>query len=175
MQNFRKTIFTIFTCKVLFLAALAQPKNWDKNFDGNINFYSLSDAGVFIVGTNDALYGINPVDGKEIWKLEDFKKISEEAFNPIFNSPLAAIVDRGMMVEHAIINTVTGQVVCKTKDLGMTTVNKRFSNAILGAILSPIYARRLGHQQQSKHSRLYPLRKGNLEGIPCCTGRKRGG
>ena len=135
MTNFFKTPFLLIACMALSLVLGAQPKNWTKAFDGNINFYNLSDAGIFIVGTNDALYGINPVDGKELWKLEDFKKISEDAYNPIPFSPLAAIVDRGMMVEHAIINTVTGQIVCKTKDLGMTTVNKRFSNAILGAIL----------------------------------------
>jgi len=126
----------------IFLLALvcsftvqAQKKGWEKNFDGGINFYSLGNAGMFIVGTNDALYGINPEDGKEVWKIPDFKKISEEAFTPIPNSPLAAIVDRGMMAEQAIINTYTGQVVCKTKDLGMSTVNKRFANAKLGAVL----------------------------------------
>ncbi|TAD86626.1 MAG: hypothetical protein EAY75_07765 [Bacteroidetes bacterium] len=135
MQLIRKTLLVLALCQTFFYAAFAQPKNWEKNFGGNINFYNLSDAGIFIVGTNDALYGLNPVDGKEIWKLEEFRKISEEAFSAIENSPLAAIVDRGMMVEHAIINTVTGQVVCKTKDLGMATVNKRFSNAILGGVL----------------------------------------
>jgi outer membrane protein assembly factor BamB len=120
---------------VLFSAPAYAQQNWQRKFDGNINFYDLSGAGIFVVGTNDALYGIDPSTGKEIWKLEEFKKIAEEAFSPIPNSPLAAIVDRGMFVEHAIINTVTGQVVCKTKELGMQTVNKRFANAILGAVL----------------------------------------
>lgn len=119
----------------LALAGFGQKSNWEKNFPGGINFYSVSDAGIFIVGTNDALYGINPEDGKEIWKLPEFKKVTEEAFNPIPFSPLAAIVDRGMMVQHAVINTVTGQVVCNTKDLGFATVNKRFANAKLGAVL----------------------------------------
>ncbi|HSR40048.1 MAG TPA: PQQ-binding-like beta-propeller repeat protein [Phnomibacter sp.] len=128
-------ILCAMTLLLVSLAGMAQKSNWEKNFPGGINFYSVSDAGIFIVGTNDALYGINPEDGKEIWKLPEFKKITEEAFNPIPFSPLAAIVDRGMMVQHAVINTVTGQVVCNTKDLGFSTVNKRFANAKLGAVL----------------------------------------
>jgi outer membrane protein assembly factor BamB len=135
MHYLRHSALIVLGCLTLLSATMGQPKNWDKKFEGNINFYSLSDAGIFIVGTNDALYGINPADGTETWKLEAFKRIAEEAFSPIPNSPLAAIVDRGLMVEHAIINTVTGQVVCKTKDLGMSNVTKRFSNAILGAVL----------------------------------------
>jgi outer membrane protein assembly factor BamB len=128
-------ILCAMTILLVSLAGMAQKSNWEKNFPGGINFYSVSDAGIFIVGTNDALYGINPEDGKEIWKLPEFKKITEDAFNPIPFSPLAAIVDRGMMVQHAVINTVTGQVVCNTKDLGFSTVNKRFANAKLGAVL----------------------------------------
>lgn len=130
-------VWRLFCCLFLFSSyyGKAQKSNWKKDFNGAINFYSLSDAGIFVVGTNDALYGINPEDGKEIWRLEEFRKISEEALTPIANSPLAAIVDRGMMVQHAVINTVTGQVVCHTKDLGFSTVNKRFANARLGAVL----------------------------------------
>lgn len=134
MKFFKKIwLVVLLICSVQLLQA--QKKSWSKDFGGSINFYSLSDAGIFIVGTNDALYGVDSETGKEIWKLEEFRRISEDALSAIPNSPLAAIVDRGMMVEHAIINTVTGQVVCKTKDLGMTTVNKRFANAKLGAVL----------------------------------------
>ncbi|WP_235892924.1 hypothetical protein [Flavobacterium franklandianum] len=39
-----------------------------KNFDSTIKWSKISDAGILVVCTKEALNGINPADGKEIWK-----------------------------------------------------------------------------------------------------------
>ena len=53
------------------LVMLSQPaKEWSKKFSGNVKWYQISDAGILIVCTGDALYGLNPETGTETWKID---------------------------------------------------------------------------------------------------------
>lgn len=124
-------------CSLLCLQCFAQEAPlWNKQFDGKIKWYKLSDAGIVIVCSGDALYGIKPEDGSEIWKLPQFDDIREENFAPIEGSPFVAIVWGGMMGrKHAIINSQDGKIVASSKQLGFTTVNKRIECRKLGSLL----------------------------------------
>lgn len=107
---------------------------WQKKFPGNIQWYKVTDAGVVVVCTNDALYGVDPVSGNEKWKAEGLKKIAEENYDPIEASPMIAIVDRGLVPRHVVINVVTGQQLVDTKEAGMYSVSKRFADPDLKGI-----------------------------------------
>ncbi|MDB5195716.1 MAG: hypothetical protein JWP88_86 [Flaviaesturariibacter sp.] len=107
---------------------------WKKSFPGKIEWYKVTDAGIVIVCTKDALYGIDPLTGAEKWKKEDLNKIVEENYDPIEASPLIAIVDRGMIPRHVIIDVYSGQTLVDTKEAGLYAVQKRFADPDLKGI-----------------------------------------
>ncbi len=110
--------------------------DWTKNFPSKINWYRISDAGVLIVATKDALYGLSPVDGSEVWKNDDIENIQESNYDPIEGTPYIAISKAGLLKSvNNIIDAVTGKIVANTKDLGLMNVSKRIylmqSNRVL--------------------------------------------
>ena len=84
----------------LFFAAgfcLAQKvTDWTKSFPSKVKWYKITDAGVLVVGTNDALYGVNPSDGKEVWKIDQIENIKEENYDPIEGTPYIVLAKRGL-------------------------------------------------------------------------------
>jgi outer membrane protein assembly factor BamB len=127
--------FLLSTCLLLatFMVFAGDP-SWKGKYNG-LKWYQTSPTGMLIVCDADALHGVDPSTGKDIWAIDFLRNIKEDNYDPIENSPMVAIVDRGLNPEHVIINSVNGKVICKTKDLGMFSVQKRFANAQLGAIM----------------------------------------
>lgn len=113
-----------------------KPVDWIKNFNSKVDWYKITDAGVLVVGTGDALYGISPTDGHEVWKKEDIENIREENYDPIEGTPYIVLAKRGLMKSNnKIIDVVTGRQVANTQELGLMAVTKRIylmkSNAVL--------------------------------------------
>ena len=120
-------------CTVVGLGQKAT--DWTKSFPSKVKWYRITDAGVLVVGTNDALYGINPSDGKEIWKNDDIENISEENYDPMEGTPYIVLAKRGLMKSsNKIVDVVTGKEVANTTNLGLAAVTKRIylmkSNAV---------------------------------------------
>lgn len=125
----------------LLLAFLAytvqaqEPALWNKKFPEKIKWYKQTESGVMVVCSGDALYGLKPEDGSELWRLPEFDGIREENYDPIEGSPYVAIVDGGMNKKHKILDVTTGQVIARSKELGMYNVTKRIECKKLGAVL----------------------------------------
>ena len=131
----KKLLFTI-AFFISSIACFAQANDWTKTFSSNVKWYRITDAGILVVGTGDALYGINPSDGKEIWKNDDIENIAEENYDPIEGTPYIVLAKSGLTKSsNKIVDVVTGKEVANTKDLGLTAVTKRIylmkSNAVL--------------------------------------------
>ncbi len=132
-----KKIIFLFAVLLTGISVSAQKAtDWTKTFPSKVKWYKITDAGVLVVGTNDALYGINPSDGKEIWKNEDIENIQEENYDPMEGTPYIVLAKRGMMKSsNKIVDVVTGKEVASTKELGLAAVTKRIylmkSNAVL--------------------------------------------
>ncbi|RYD78713.1 MAG: hypothetical protein EOP53_10775 [Sphingobacteriales bacterium] len=110
--------------------------DWTKTFPTKVKWYKVTDAGVLVAGTNDALYGINPADGNEAWKIDNIENIQEENYDPIEGTPYIVLAKRGLMKSsNNVVDVVTGKVTISTKDLGLVAVSKRIhlmkSNALL--------------------------------------------
>ncbi len=110
--------------------------DWTKSFPSKVKWYKITDAGILVVGTNDALYGVNPSDGKEAWKIDQIENIQEENYDPIEGTPYIVLAKRTLMKSiNSIVDVVTGKLVVDTKTLGIIAVTKRLhmvkSNAIL--------------------------------------------
>ncbi|RYY71145.1 MAG: hypothetical protein EOO13_04165, partial [Chitinophagaceae bacterium] len=110
--------------------------DWTKTFPSKVKWYKITDAGILVAGTNDALYGINPADGTEAWKIDNIENIQEENYDPIEGTPYIVLAKRGLMKSsNNVVDVVTGKVSISTKDLGLAAVTKRIhllkSNALL--------------------------------------------
>ncbi len=109
---------------------------WNIGFDREINWFNLTSLGSIIVSTDDALYSLNPVTGKENWKLDQFAKVSKANYTGIKGSPYIAILEGSAFnMKQNIVDISQGKVVCNTKELGLSYVTKRLPIPNLGALL----------------------------------------
>ncbi len=83
-----------------------------KAFPKEINTIKMTAPGVTVVGTDDALYGIDK-DGKELWKNEKLKKIKESQIQILDGSELIYITS---FKGNYLINVLTGQHYGGTED-----------------------------------------------------------
>ena len=86
MKKMKNTWLTLLVV-LISLSSFAQ-KTID--FPKNISFIKMTAPGVAIVGTDDALYGINR-QGKELWKNEKFKKLDAEKISILKGSELILV------------------------------------------------------------------------------------
>lgn len=74
-------------CMVVFsLTGNAQPKtapSWSAKFKSAINWQRVHSLGYLIVSTNDALYGVNPNDGKILWENKGFPAMSPDNYQEV--------------------------------------------------------------------------------------------
>jgi len=116
--------------------SVAKPKEWTMSFDREINWFNLTNLGTIILSTDDALHSVNPVTGKENWRLDQFAKVSKANYIGIKGSPYIAIVEGNIFnMKQSIIDISQGKVVCNTKELGLSYVSKRLPIPNLGALL----------------------------------------
>ena len=93
---------------LLFIApAIVFGQSWDKAFDKEVNFIKMTEAGVAVVGTDDALYGIDG-KGEVLWSNKKLRKVEETRVEVLTGSELIFVSDKGMMARNRAINVLTG-------------------------------------------------------------------
>ncbi len=103
----KNLILSFFSLLLLYpLAAFSQ--NWDKDFDKEVNFIKMTEAGIAVVGTDDALYGID-AEGKVRWKNEKLKKVEENRVEVLTGSELIFVSDKGLLARNRAINVLDGR------------------------------------------------------------------
>jgi hypothetical protein len=134
-----KKVILVVSCLLSTLLIFAQPaaKEWTKKFPGNVKWYQISDAGILIVCTGDALYGLQPDDGNEIWKLDNLDDVKEENYDPIEGTPYAALIKNKLFkgAIHSIIDIVTGKLIVETTNIDLLNVVKRIHIPELNSML----------------------------------------
>ncbi len=121
------------------IAASAQPaaKEWAKKFPGNVKWYQISDAGILVVCTGDALYGLDPETGNEAWKIDKLDDVKEENYDPVEGTPYAALIKNKFMkgIEHTLIDVATGKIVASSPDFDIMNIVKRIHIKELNAMM----------------------------------------
>ncbi len=119
-------LFLVLTFQLVSTLLMAQkPADWQKNFPSKINWYKVSDAGVLLVATKDALYGLSP-EGQEVWKADEIENIKEGNLDIIENTPYIVLVKSGLIKgNNKVVDVVTGKIVFNTSDNGLANVTKR--------------------------------------------------
>ena len=132
----KKLIITGSLMMITLFVSAQKATDWIKNFPSNVKWYKITDAGILVVGTNDALYGVNPSDGKEVWKIDQVENIQEENYDPIEGTPYIVLAKRGLLKSsNNIIDVVTGKLIANSREMGLAAITKRIhlikNNAVL--------------------------------------------
>jgi hypothetical protein len=132
----KKIILSMMLLAVAVISFAQEAPVWKKKFDGNIKWYKITDAGIVVICSGDALYGLKPEDGSELWKLPQFDGIKEDNYDPVDGTPFVAIVTGSAMKRiHTIIDVTDGKVIANSWDLGFRIVQKRINCFKLGSVL----------------------------------------
>src|SRR5690606_16889306 len=97
--------------------ASAQPKtapSWSTKFKTAIKWQRVHSLGYLIVDTNDALYGINPADGKILWANPAFASLDPQYYQEVEGTEFVTIAyqtgSSSTIPMQAIINVENGKV-----------------------------------------------------------------
>lgn len=103
MKSIFKNVFVLlFACSTLSTHAQKQ-----KDFPKNVNLIKMTDPGVAIVGTDEALHGIDKT-GTELWSNEKLKKVEAERVEVLSGSELIFVSDKGLLSRNRVINVLNG-------------------------------------------------------------------
>lgn len=134
-----KKYLLLISLVVATLSCFAQnpAKEWSKKFPGNVKWYQISDAGILIVCTGDALYGLNPDTGEETWKIDKLDDVKEENYDPVEGTPYAALIKNKFMkgIEHTIIDVAAGKIIASSPDFDILNIVKRIHIKELNAMM----------------------------------------
>lgn len=94
-------------------AGEVQPE-WVKSFDREIQWQKLSDSGYLILGTEEALFALDPATGETAWTLDQFKKMPEDFIEMLPGTQFAAITYKGGMLGFGattyLLDVTTGKI-----------------------------------------------------------------
>jgi hypothetical protein len=130
-------------CLALSLGLLAQAAevepDWTLKFDKEINWQSLSEAGYLVIGTDDALHGIDPATGKTVWSLDQFKKMPQDFLEMLPGTQFGAITYKGgmlgMLSTTSIVDMITGKIMWDTSALELGNCSGQFYLPEAGGLL----------------------------------------
>ncbi len=110
----------LFVVTLLFLsitinAQKAETPDYQYNFDGNVKWMMLTESGVMVASTGEALVGIKPNQSDLHFKFERVKKVKEEHLEPVPNTPYLIIKPRGLFNHTVVIDVVKGKIVFDSK------------------------------------------------------------
>ena len=98
------------TLVLILLGSVCFAQNRTKSFPKEVNAIKMTDAGVAIVATDDALYGIDG-EGNELWKNEKLKKMDAERVEVLSGSEYVFVSDKGLLSRNRVLNVLTGEEV----------------------------------------------------------------
>lgn len=107
----KKAILLLIVFALFANVTIAQ--EWTKDFPGKINLVKMSDAGVAIVGTNDALYGVDD-QGKILWTNEKLRKVEAERVQILSGTELIFVSDKGFLSRNRVLDANTGKEYANT-------------------------------------------------------------
>ncbi len=78
-----------------------------------VNLIKMTDAGIALVGTDEALHAIN-AESNEVWRHEKLKKVEAERVEVLSGSELVFVSDKGMLARNRVLNVLDGREYANT-------------------------------------------------------------
>ena len=111
--NLKAMVITALLLSAVSLSA--QEPDFTYDFDGEVKWMMLSESGILVASTGEALVGIKPNSKALHFKLERLKKVKEENLEPIPNTPYLIIRPRGLFNHTVVVDVVKGEIVFDSK------------------------------------------------------------
>lgn len=109
-----------FSCLFINPVLSQVPESWKYNSKDEIIWQEVNSFGNLIVETNNALLGIDPETGKELWSNTQFKGISHEQVRTLDGSPLVSISGENAI---SIIEPFHGKILFNSQMAGVSTID----------------------------------------------------
>jgi len=93
----------------------AQDPSTTYNFDGNVKWMMLTESGVLVASTGEALVGIKPNESQPFFKFERLKRVKEENLEPVPGTPYLIIKPKGIIQHTTVVDVVKGKMVFDSK------------------------------------------------------------
>lgn len=106
-------VLVVFTMSAITLNA--QSPDHQYQFEGNVKLMMLTESGVLVASTGEALVGIKPNQNDLHFKFTRVKKVKEEHLEPVPNTPYLIIKPRGLFNHTVVIDVVKGAIVFDSK------------------------------------------------------------
>ena len=106
--------FVIFAVAMFSVGLAAQPA-WQTGLDSKIRFYSTTDFGLVLTGTERSLYAVDGQTGERLWRRET-GRINETAVTPIPDTDLILVTrDLGSKSRLEAVDVITGETVWQSE------------------------------------------------------------
>lgn len=100
---------------------------WTHKPAQDIKWYSMTDVGTVLVGTDSQIYCLNPENGEAVWKREDLRGINEYETTEVKGTPVLLVTDNTGAVSKKTrlfaLDLLTGQTIWQTENLKGSAVN----------------------------------------------------
>jgi PQQ-like domain len=100
---------------LLVTSVQAQSPDNQYNFEGQVKWMMLTESGVLVASTGEALVGIKPNETTPFFKIDRLKRVKEENLEPVPGTPYLIIKPRGIIQHTAVIDVVKGKMVFDSK------------------------------------------------------------
>ncbi len=120
MKNLTTHALTI----ILFLSSTYCFSQNEKSFPKDVNLIKMTAPGVAIVGTDDALYGLD-ANGKEIWNNKKLRKVEAERVEVLSGSEMIFVSDKGITSRNRVINVLNGIEYANSGTMGENIMGAR--------------------------------------------------
>lgn len=114
MRNLKQFMLLIVGLLLVSVAYSQDPSN-QYDFDGSVKWMMLTESGVLVASTGEALVGIKPNESKPFFKFDRLKRVKEEHLEPVPGTPYLIIKPRGIILHTTVVDVVKGKMVFDSK------------------------------------------------------------
>lgn len=111
----KSLLVVILLISISITAQKAETPDYQYDFGGNVKWMMLTESGVMVASTGEALVGIKAHQKEPHFKFERVKKVKEEHLEPVPNTPYLIIKPRGLFNHTVVIDVVKGKIVFDSK------------------------------------------------------------
>ncbi len=112
----------------IFLLSLAGntvlAQDWKVEINNPVKWMSVSQTGVLLVMTDQALFGVDPISNKVAWENASISNVKEDGVEHLSTAPLALL--KTFSGNTWLINTYTGKMLFDSEAFGFKSVNQRY-------------------------------------------------
>jgi len=112
---------------------------WTREFDRAVEWQKLSDAGYLVVGTKEALFGLDPATGETVWQLDQFKKMPEDFLEMLPGTQFGVITYKGGLLGFGtttyLVDMIDGRILWDTSGIELANCSGQFFMPSLGGLL----------------------------------------